>query len=526
MKERGREAVMSTDNQIQSENTLLNVPSSFPLPITPSPHHPTSPSLLRAIPTLITFGLLAAVGWFGHHTDWKLTQGTDRAAAKHTTDGITPNPVVEHPAPRWCAIHGVAECPVHQPDVAQVPGTPKPPQYDTVVALKLLSRQENNRHCPRVARHIGFESAEAFEKQNIDVDVVGERPMVESLRVNGEVVYDQTQVAHLSTRAAGTVWRIFKTLGDEVKAGEIIGLVDALAVGKAKAELATAVVQKQLRQRTWESLTRAKGVVPDRQVREAESAFEESQIGVITAQQALVNYGFEVPDNIEKLGVAEMTRMLRCLGLSDDLCESLSAKKSMTMNLIPITAPQDGVIVEMDVVAGEVIQPEKSLLTLAGLSRMWLTLHVKQEDERLVSLGQSVKFKADGGRQEAAGRVAWISPSVDERTRTLKVRAVLANQDRTLRANSFGTGWIVLREEPKAVTVPLDALQTDGDCQIVFVRDKNFLKKDGPKVFHPRQVRVGAKNDQFVELLAGVLPGEVVATRGSVALRAELLKER
>lgn len=242
------------------------------------------------------------------------------------------------------------------------------------------------------------------------------------------------------------------------------------------------------------------------------------------ATQALVNLGFEVPGGLTKQDAQQLTRTLQCLGLPDDLCETLSAKRTMTMNLIPIIAPQDGVIVEMDIVAGEVVQPEKALLTLANLQRMWLTLHVKQEDSDRLSIGQTVKFKVDGGKREVAGRLSFISPSVDEQTRTIKVRAILENQGRGLKANSFGTGWIVLREEVHAITVPLDALQSDGDCQIVFVRDKDFLKKDGFKVFHARQVRVGAKSESHVELLAGVLPGEVVATKGSASLRAELLK--
>ena len=82
----------------------------------------------------------------------------------------------------------------------------------------------------------------------------------------------------------------------------------------------------------------------------------------------------------------------------------------------------------------------------------------------------------------------------------------------------------MLREEPQAVTVPKEAVQWDGDCNVVFVRDKNFLKDGSPKVFHIRQVRPAAKNETHVELLAGVLPGEVVATKGSAALRGELLK--
>ncbi len=509
-----------------------------------APPAETRPSLiergLNILPTLATFVLLGVVAWFGHHFGWKMPKASElhgAIVAEKNPEWCSEHNVPEDQCveckkelmafcekPRWCKEHGVSECPTHHPELAQVAGEPKLPQYDTVVAINLFDRPENNSRCKRFLRRIQYESSEVFEKMGVDVDVVTERPMIEALRINGELGFDQTQVAHLSTRSKGSVWKVFKTLGDEVHAGDVLALIDAAEVGKEKSDLGRAAVQLQLKKRTVESLRSSAGVIPERQLREAEAAYEEAQIGVTMTTQALVNLGFDVPVGLTKLDAEHLTHTLQCLGLPGDLCEKLSAKGSMTMNLIPIVAPQDGVIVEMDVVAGEVVQPEKALLTLANLSRVWLTLHVKQEDSERLSLGQKVKFKADGSKREVEGRLSFISPAVDEQTRTIKVRAVLGNPDRVLKANSFGAGLIVLREEPKAVTVPLDALQSDGDCQIVFVRDKNFFKDGSPKVFHARQARVGARTDTHVELLAGALPGEVVATKGSASFRAELLK--
>jgi cobalt-zinc-cadmium efflux system membrane fusion protein len=106
----------------------------------------------------------------------------------------------------------------------------------------------------------------------------------------------------------------------------------------------------------------------------------------------------------------------------------------------------------------------------------------------------------------------------------VQVRANLANADGRLRAFTFGQGQVVLREEKDAIVVPNDAIHWEGDCFVVFVRDKDFLAEDQPKVFHTRTVRLGARQEKTTEILAGVLPGEVVATRGSGLLRAELLK--
>jgi membrane fusion protein, heavy metal efflux system len=149
---------------------------------------------------------------------------------------------------------------------------------------------------------------------------------------------------------------------------------------------------------------------------------------------------------------------------------------------------------------------------------------VRQEDAPSVALGQQVVFRTDQGAQEISGPVAWISSAVDERTRTLQVRVNLENSDGRLKDRSFGTGQILLRTEPHAIAVPRTALQSVADAQFVFVRDRNYLTPGAPKVFHTRQVRTGARDDEYVELLAGVLPGEVVATVGSPALLAHLLR--
>jgi cobalt-zinc-cadmium efflux system membrane fusion protein len=135
-----------------------------------------------------------------------------------------------------------------------------------------------------------------------------------------------------------------------------------------------------------------------------------------------------------------------------------------------------------------------------------------------------VRFRTTAGPEETAGVVSWVSTEVNDRTRTVKVRADVENPDGRLKSNTFGTGRVVLREEGKAVVVPNSALHWEGDCHVVFVRDKDFLKPGAPKVFHTRTVRPGVRTETQTEIIAGVLPGELVAAKGSAALRAELLR--
>ena len=185
----------------------------------------------------------------------------------------------------------------------------------------------------------------------------------------------------------------------------------------------------------------------------------------------------------------------------------------------------DGIIVARQVVAGEVVDASRVLFQLADTSRMWLTLNVSVEDAGKLALGQPVRFRPDGSRDEVSGKLVWISTTADQQTRMVTVRAELPNPKGQLRNETFGAGRIILREEQEAIVVPNEAIHWEGCCHVVFVRDKGYFDSpDSPKVFHVRTVRLGARSEKFTEIVAGVLPGEVVATKGSDVLRAELLK--
>jgi cobalt-zinc-cadmium efflux system membrane fusion protein len=429
----------------------------------------------------------------------------------------------------WCPIHHIPECPYEHPDVAQLVSSPAISRAALDRAergLSLLVRAEPNSKCKSHLKIIQFASKEAFDRTGIDVAFVSEEPVTESISANGEITYDQTRVARLAARVPGTVWRADKRAGQRVQAGEVVAVLDAMEVGRAKSELLQALAQVELRARTQERTRDAfsQGTVSDRQVREAQAGLRESQIRLLSAQQALINLGLPVRvEELQGLSPDEIVARTHFLGLPDDIAKTLDPRTT-SANLVAVRAPFEGMITSREIVAGEVVDTSKTLLVLVDSRFMWLTVNVRQEDANHVGLGQPVLFKADGYPSEFRGRVSWISTSVDEKTRTVKIRAELENPDGQLRAHTFGTGRIVLRQEKNGIVVPNEAIQSDGDCQVVFVRNKQFFDDQAPKLFHVRKVRLGARNDTHTEILAGVLPGEVVATKGSAVLKAQLKK--
>jgi membrane fusion protein, heavy metal efflux system len=502
--------------------------------------------LQQAIPTAAVVSVLIGLAVWGHLSDWTLPKFSSLVGGvvSQVEDWCKEHNVPESQCIEcnkglvslgkdygWCKEHGIAQCPLDHPDVAQLKTTPNVTAEDferANRALALRPRAENNSRCTLHERHIQFASIQAMEKVGIDIAVVTQRSIIEAVIANGEVVYDQTHAAHLASRVTGTVWRVEKQVGDRVRKGDVLALIDAGEVGRAKAEFLQAIAQQRLKAVTVERLTplATEQTVPVRQLREAEAALQESQIRLLSAQQALSNLGLDVrAEDFARMSTEEMAKQIRFLGLPSEMRSNIE-QESTTSNLFPLRSPLEGIVVTRNVVPGEVVDASTTIFGVADVRRMWLTLDVRQDDARFLVMGQTVLFHPSDSKDapEIKGVLAWISTEADSATRTVKVRVDLPNDDGRLRANTFGTGRIVLRDESRAIVVPTEAVHSDGDCTVVFVRDRDFLKEGAPKFFHIRKVRVGVKNGETTEIIAGLLPGEVIASKNSVVLEAQLLK--
>jgi len=496
------------------------------------------PALLGSIPNVLAFGLLATVFYTGHATGWKLPKFSvvGGAAPTATDDWCEEHSVAESiclecqpalkpklPSFGWCEQHGVNECVICHPELAQTKGEPQLPAYDTAAAIGVRPREPNNSVNTLHTKIVQFASAEAVEGAGVEIDVVSTAPMREEIVANGEVVFDPTHVAHLSSRVAGSVSRVFNRVGDKVTAGEVLALVDAAAVGQAKSQLLYAVHEVHVATARHDRLKALADAVAHRLLLEAAEQLHEAEIKLIAAEQNLMNLGFTPPTNLIKHDPRELADDLRMLGIPSDVVSSLSGQ-TQTSNLFPLVAPFAGVIVSATAVRGEPVDTNTAAFVIADPSRMWINLNVRQEDAALVMRGQRAVFESDDGQVKAEGTIDWISPTIDPKSRTLPVRVSVTNPEGKLRDNTFGSGRILLRAEPQAIVVPKSAVHSAGDVQLVFVRDKNYFSEGAAKYFHVRQVRIGARDDKQVELLAGALPGEVVATEGSNIVLAQLLR--
>jgi len=377
---------------------------------------------------------------------------------------------------------------------------------------------------------VTFRSPKDVHASGVKTTIVVQQPLKQEISANGIITYNQTLVAQLSARVAGTVWRIEKQLGQSFRKGDVLAIIEAVEVGRSKADFLQALVLFRLKKEIADQLKLRESVIPYRQQMEAQAEVREAQIRLTNAQQTLVNLGLPVKiEDLANVADDELSRRVQFIGLPEAITKTLDPATT-TASLAPLLAPFDGVVIGHDVSLGEMVSPEAPRFTVADTSRMWIQLDVRREDAAHINLGQPITFVTDAGATEIDSKIAWISTQVDEKTRTVQLRADVLNplvesveatdqEQRKLRANAFGTGRIRVRETAKATIVPHESMQWETTHPTVFVQLNETT-------FESRPVKIGITLAEGVEIVEGVEPGERVATTGSHLLKAEIIRSR
>jgi len=207
---------------------------------------------------------------------------------------------------------------------------------------------------------------------------------------------------------------------------------------------------------------------------------------------------------------------IRLYGLPNSEIDRVAQKKSV-MSIFQIRAPKAGIITTRDIDPGETVDANKHLFVITDLSRVWFIGHIFEKDLRSLSLGMPVKCSVNSyPGEQLNGRLEYMGSKLDPQTRTLPIRASVANSDKRLKPDMFGHILITFGHV-QALTVPKEALQTIGEAQVVFV-------KQGADRFERRKVTPGNEIDNYVEILKGLKSGEQVVTSGSIDLLGKTLQ--
>ena len=363
-------------------------------------------------------------------------------------------------------------------------------------------------------------------QQNAGVEVVTaeRRAHPIPMKVTGLVTPDPSRVVHLRPLAEGVVKQVHVKLGDRVRAGQALVQYDNIALGDHIGEYRGAVAARRQAEADLEvlqrSLERAEQLIGLEAISQQtldlrRSEFEQARAGLVSAQAEVTR----IEERIHRFGLTdEDLSEVAPLGSADEMRAAAERHREMSLNVI--RAPFDGTVTEFGVAVGDLVEPDRELLTIIDMSTVWVLADVYEPDLGRLPPDAEVTFQVDAYPDRVfTGRITYISDTIEMSTRAAHVRCVVANRDKALKLGMFTRVSIPTSEKVSTLVAPVDAVQRIDGQSVVFART-------GPTTFERRDVTLGSAAEGRVEVIGGLEPGETIVSTGSFYLKTALLHER
>ncbi len=327
------------------------------------------------------------------------------------------------------------------------------------------------------------------------------------LPTTGEIALNENAAVHISPRIAGIIETVTADIGARVKAGDTLLTLASVELGKALTDYE--------RNRTLSELT---GKVFAR-----ETKLKEQKVG---SEQDMIDAQMTFEQHRTDLKASEQT--LHVLGLTeDDLAVMRESSHRAGAGRLPVRAPVAGTIIEKHAVVGEMVEPGQDLMLLSDLTTVWVWANVQSRDlapllaaEKRGPVGVEITVTAFPDRP-FKGVLDYVGATMDEATRTVKVRATVKNPAMELRPGMFCEATISLGngQGEEVLVAPRSAVLSDEGKFFVFRhwKDDFFVRQD---------VRKGRDFFGMVEILNGLDAGETVVAEGAFLLKSDVLREK
>lgn len=311
------------------------------------------------------------------------------------------------------------------------------------------------------------------------------------LVANGTITYDANHVTVIAPRVEGRIVSVRADLGQSVRAGSVVAILESSEVGQTRGAMERARVAVDVARRNLEREKRLfeQQIIPQKELLDAESEYGSAEADFNSARASL-----------------------RALGATEG--------GGATFGLV---SPISGTVVERNASPGEVAGPSSTLFTIANLRHVWITVDIYEGDLRRVRDGATATVVPSALPDASfTGRVTYAGGVVDAASRTFKVRVQLDNSELRLRPGMFAQVRIDAppsADASGAIVVPEVAVQEVGGKQVVFVAGEL------PGQFIARPVTLGPGGaGGTVVVLRGLRSGEQLVGNGAFQLKAEMLK--
>ncbi|WP_241673045.1 efflux RND transporter periplasmic adaptor subunit [Lacisediminimonas profundi] len=314
----------------------------------------------------------------------------------------------------------------------------------------------------------------------------------QSERIAGRIDFDEQRVARIGANVTGRVTELKGTLGQSVRAGDLLAQLHSAELGAAQLAYLRARAQVDLHRRNVE---RAKLLLSADVIGAAELQKRESELAIAEA---------------ETRAAADQ---LRVQGMTARAIEAIS-KTGAINSTSQVVASASGIVVERKVALGQVIQPADALFTIADLSRLWVTAQVPEQQIAGIQAGQTVSIEVPAlQNSRLTGKLVYVGDTVNVENRTVTVRTEVDNADRSLKPAMLAT--MIIRTRPvERLVVPSAAVVREDD-------EDHVLQEISAGKYRLVKVKLLPEQDKLRPVESGIKAGDRVVIEGAFHLNNE-----
>jgi cobalt-zinc-cadmium efflux system membrane fusion protein len=338
-------------------------------------------------------------------------------------------------------------------------------------------------------------ASQALLKQ-LKIVAVGHAELRDSLRVPARVDLDQHRLARIGATVAGRIVETKAWIGQSVRKGETLAILNSTELGMAQAAYLKAASQVSLRKLAVSRARRLLDaeVIASAELLEREGMLHEAEVDLHAA-----------------------TDQLRVMGMNEADLGRLAGDKTIH-SFTPIVASLSGVVIERNVTVGQVVQPADALFTVADLSHVWLVAELPEQQAHWARLGDEAYADIPALHDEnLSGKLIYVADMVNPQTRTVTVRMDMPNPLRILKPQMLAT-LLIRKQGANYLVLPDSAVIRDDNKDHVFVQT-------APATFDLRPVHLGEDEGGMRPVINGLKPGERVVTEGGFHLNNERLRK-
>lgn len=351
-------------------------------------------------------------------------------------------------------------------------------------------------------------SQEKQKEWGIEVGSPKKQTAHSQIEVPGTLKLNQNKTAHISSFVPGQIESISSDLGDQIKKGQPLLVVNSPQFAQTQAdflEIRAKMIFSQQEYERAEMLYKEKAIEEKEYLkRKAEYEKLSTQFGALGSE--LHSYGIsheQIDQLIEK-------------------CESLREKEykcEIAEPFLPILSPISGTVIFRDAVKGEHIEPEKILFTISDLTTLWAELDAYEKDIPYVQKQNQVFIRSSLYPEKTfPAKITYISDVIDAKLRTIQIRTEFKNTEKLMKPNMYITGLIQSQNiQQEVLTVPEEAVQNMNGEKIVFVLNPE-------QEFEVRHVKLGDKMGDLRAITQGLNENDRIVLKGAFTLKSELNK--